>query len=83
VNEASFTERIQLAVTPRLAFRSNQVRRPVNFQELRTVVTVKLGEWVDLAGPWNRATRSTARFSAPTETQASEDSRFLIRVDSL
>ena len=83
VNEASFTERIQLAVTPRLAFRSNQGTQTVNFQELRTVVTVKPGEWVDLGGAVESSNEVNRQILSTHRNTGSEDSRFLIRVDSL
>ena len=81
VNEASFTQRIQLAVTPRLAFRSNQGTQAVNFQELRTVVTVKPGEWVDLGGAVESNNEVNRQILSTRRSTGSEDSRFLIRVD--
>jgi type II secretory pathway component GspD/PulD (secretin) len=83
VNGASFTERIQLAVTPRLAFRSNQGTQTVNFQELRTVVTVKPGEWVDLGGAVESSNEVNRQILSTHRNTGSEDSRFLIRVDTL
>jgi len=81
VNEASFTERIQLAVTPRFAFRSNQGTQTVNFQELRTVVTVKPGEWIDLGGAVESTNKVNRQILNTRRSTGSEDSRFLIRVD--
>jgi type II secretory pathway component GspD/PulD (secretin) len=70
-------EQIQLAVTPRLAFRSNQGEQAVIFQELHTQVMVKPGEWMDLGG----AVESTSTVSRQILSTGSEGSRFLIRVD--
>jgi len=70
-------ERIQLAVTPRLAFRSDQGAQTVNFQELRTQVLVKPGEWVDLGG----AVESTSAVNRQILSTGNDGSRFLIRVD--
>jgi type II secretory pathway component GspD/PulD (secretin) len=82
VNEASFKERIQLAVTPRLAFRNNQGTQTVNFQELRTVVMVNPGEWVDLGGVVESTNEVNRQILSTRHNTGSEDSRFLIRVDT-
>ncbi len=74
-------ERIQLAVTPRLAFRSNQGTQTVNFQELRTVVTVKPGEWVDLGGTVESTNEVNRQILSTRRSTDNENSRFLIRVD--
>ncbi|HJX17458.1 MAG TPA: secretin N-terminal domain-containing protein [Acidiferrobacterales bacterium] len=81
VNETSFTERILLAVTPRLAFRGNQGTQSVSFQELLTVVTVKPGEWVDLGGLVESTNEVNRQILSTRRNSGSEDSRFLIRVD--
>jgi type II secretory pathway component GspD/PulD (secretin) len=72
-------EQIQLTVTPRLAFRSNQGEQTVVFQELHTQVTVKPGEWVDLGG----AVESSSEVNRQILSTGSADSRFLVRVDPL
>lgn len=74
-------ERIQLTVTPRLAFRSNQGTQIANFQELRTMVTVKPGEWVDLGGAVESTNEVNRQILSTRRRTDSEDSRFLIRVD--
>lgn len=81
VNEASFTERIQLTVTPRLAFRGSQGAQTVNFQELRTVVTVNAGEWVDLGGAVESTNEVNRQILSARRNIGSADSRFMIRVD--
>jgi type II secretory pathway component GspD/PulD (secretin) len=81
VNEDSFKERIQLAVTPRLAFRSNQGEQTVNFQELRTLVTVNPGEWLDLGGAVESTHEVNRQILSARRAMSSGGSRFLIRVD--
>lgn len=43
-------ERVQLDITPRLSSLADPASGLANFQELRTTVNVRLGEWVDLGG---------------------------------
>jgi type II secretory pathway component GspD/PulD (secretin) len=74
-------EQIHLAVMPRLAFRSNQGAQTVDFQELRTEVMVKPGEWVDLGGAVESTNEVTRQILSTRRSTDSEDSRFLIRVD--
>ena len=81
VNGASFTEQIQLTVTPRLAFRSSQGMQTVDFQELRTVVTVNPGEWLDLGGAVESTNAVNQQIFSTRRSAGSEDSRFLVRVD--
>jgi len=74
-------EQVQLAVTPRLAFRSNQGTQTVNFQELRTVVMVNPGEWMDLGGAVESTNEVNHQILSTRRNTGNEDSRFLIRVD--
>ena len=43
-------DRVELEIAPRLSFIGNRGVQDVHFQELRTTVSAKLGEWVDLGG---------------------------------
>ena len=43
-------ERVQLDITPRLSSLADPTSGLANFQELRTTVNVRLGEWIDLGG---------------------------------
>lgn len=43
-------DRVELEIAPRLSFVGNGGVQDVRFQELRTTVSAKLGEWVDLGG---------------------------------
>ena len=81
VNGASFMERIQLTVTPRLAFRGNQGAQTVDFRELRTTLTVPPGEWVDLGGAVESSNAVNRQILSTRRDSGSADSRFLIRVD--
>lgn len=81
VNEASFTERIQLTVTPRLTFRSDQGAQNVNFQELGAQVLVRPGEWLDLGGAVGTVNEVNRQILGTRRFTGSEDSRFLIRVE--
>lgn len=76
-------EQIQLAVTPRLAFRGSQGTQVVNFEELRTVVTLRPGEWVDLGSIAGSANNVNREIFAATRNVRSDESRFQIRVDPL
>lgn len=77
-------DRVQLTVSPRLVFGTSLGGQTVNFQELRTVVTVKPGEWVDLGssvGSGNEISREILR--GTQQGLGGENTRFLIRVDPL
>lgn len=43
-------DRVQLEITPRLSSLADPAAGLANFQELRTTVNVRLGEWIDLGG---------------------------------
>jgi len=43
-------DRVELEIAPRLSFIGNRGVQDVHFQELRTTISAKLGEWVDLGG---------------------------------
>jgi type II secretory pathway component GspD/PulD (secretin) len=74
-------EQIQLAVAPRLAFRSDQGTQIVYFRELSTVVTVKPGEWTDLGGAVESNNEVNRQILGARRGTGSEVSRFLVRVD--
>jgi hypothetical protein len=73
--------RVQLTVTPRLAFLGSQGTQTVNFQELRTTVTIAPREWVDLGGMVESA-NEVNRQILNTE-RAQHSTRYMIRVDPL
>ena len=74
-------ERILLTVSPRLAFRADHGVQTVDFQELRTQLTVQPGEWVDLGGIVGNAHELNRRILGSHQRSASDTSGFLIRVD--
>jgi type II secretory pathway component GspD/PulD (secretin) len=76
-------DRVLLAVHPRLSFRSNHGVQVVDYQELRTQVTVTPGEWVDLGGIVKSANEVNRQILSDTHRTQTGDSRFLIRVDPL
>lgn len=43
-------DRVELEIAPRLSFVGNRGVQDVSFQELRTTVSARLGEWVELGG---------------------------------
>lgn len=43
-------DRVELEISPRLSFAGNRGIQDVRFQELRTTVSARLGEWVELGG---------------------------------
>lgn len=76
-------DQIQLAVSPRLAFRGDQGVQTVNFQKLRTLVMVKPGQWVDLGGVVETANEVNRRILSKEYRTYSQDSGFMVRVDPL
>jgi hypothetical protein len=53
----------------------------VNFQELGTQVLVRPGEWLDLGGAVGSVNEVNRQILGTRRFTASEDSRFLIRVE--
>ena len=76
-------DRVLLRISPRLAFRSNRGTQTVEFRELRTEITVKPGEWVDLGGAVGSANDVNRQIFSRRQQTAADDDRFLVRVDPL
>lgn len=74
-------EKIRIAVTPRLAFRSSQGLQTIYFQELQSVVTVSPGEWIDLGGTVESDSKVHRQILSTQDLTGKTSSRFLIRVD--
>lgn len=72
---------VELAIAPRLSFRSNQGMQTVDFREMSTTVSVKLGEWLDLGGAVESANEVNRQILATRRRDSSEQTRFLVRVD--
>jgi type II secretory pathway component GspD/PulD (secretin) len=77
-------DQVQLTASPRLTFGANGGERTVNFQELRTVLTVTPGEWVDLGSSLESGNEVSREILVGAQQgQSRDNARFLIRVDSL
>jgi type II secretory pathway component GspD/PulD (secretin) len=76
-------ERVQLTLSPRMAFRSAQGSQIVEMRELRTTVMVTPGEWTDIGGVVESANEvNRAILSGQTRTRADHNS-FQVKVDPL
>ena len=75
-------EHVLLEITPRLSTIENSATGSINFQELRTTVNVKLGEWIDLgqiAGANNETHRAILESGV---TRTDEHRTILLKVES-
>jgi type II secretory pathway component GspD/PulD (secretin) len=76
-------ERVQLTLSPRMAFRSSQGNQVVEMRELRTTVMVTPGEWTDIGGVVESANEvNRAILSGQARTRAHHNS-FQVKVDPL
>ena len=67
-------ERVQLDITPRLSSLADSATGLANFQELRTTVNVRLGEWIDL-GAISGAGENVRRAIVESATAGSNEQR--------
>ena len=67
-------ERVQLDITPRLSSLADPASGLANFQELRTTVNVRLGEWIDL-GAISGAGENVRRAIVESATAGSTEQR--------
>lgn len=74
-------ERINLKVSPRLAFRADHGVQVVNFEELHTQLNIRPGEWVDLGGIVGNTHELNRRILSSHQHRSSDSSGFLVRVD--
>lgn len=72
---------VELTIAPRLSFRSNQGMQTVDFRELSTTVSVKLGEWLDLGGVVESVNEVNRQILATRRHDSNGQTRFLVRVD--
>jgi type II secretory pathway component GspD/PulD (secretin) len=72
---------VDLEITPRVAFFSDQGSQQVTFSELGTHVRIKTGEWVDLGGVLGNANEVGRRILGTRSSQSQEQSDFQVRVD--
>jgi len=76
-------DRIQLQIHPRMSFRSSRGTQTVDFQELRTEVSLQPGEWTDLGGTLESANEVSRGILQANRDAANRDHRLLVRVDPL
>jgi type II secretory pathway component GspD/PulD (secretin) len=74
-------DEIDLEITPRLAFVSDQGSQQVAFHELSTHVRVRTGEWVDLGGILSSANHVGRMILGATAGQSEEQVNFQVRVE--
>ncbi len=74
-------DEVDLEITPRLAFLSDQGSQLVTFSELSTRVSVKIGEWVDLGGVLGNASQVGRMILGSSASQSQEQSSLQVRVD--
>lgn len=75
-------EQVHLVISPRLAFRSAQGAEIVNFQELRTTVTMKPGEWTEVGSAVGAANEVNRQIFSTRRLSGEETSQFWLRVDA-
>lgn len=74
-------DRIHLTLNPRLAFRTDQGERIVQFLDLRSEVILTPGEWVDLGGMVEQNSHVHREILASRRQYAAEDNRLMVRID--
>jgi type II secretory pathway component HofQ len=72
---------VQLAIAPRLSFRSSRGLQVIDVRELSTTVTVRRGEWLDLGGAIESANDLNRQIFATRSGTRQEATRVLVRVD--
>ncbi len=74
-------DRVELEIAPRLSFVGNGGVQDVRFQELRTTVSVKLGEWVELGGVTSGRDEVSRAIFETASTQSGERSAVRLKVE--
>lgn len=74
-------DRVELEVAPRLSFVGNGGVQEVRFQELRTTVSARLGEWVDLGGMTSGRDEISRAILETASTQSGEHRTVRLRVE--
>jgi len=72
---------VQLAIAPRLSFRSSRGLQVIDVRELSTTVTLRRGEWLDLGGAVESANDLNRQIFATRRSARHEATRILVRVD--
>ncbi|MHB1621221.1 MAG: hypothetical protein ACYCTY_14805 [Sulfuricella sp.] len=74
-------DRVELEIAPRLSFVGNQGIQDVRFQELRTTVSARLGEWVDLGGITSGRDEVSRAIFETVSTQSGEQRTVRLKVE--
>ncbi|MBU1689886.1 MAG: hypothetical protein KJ958_13865 [Gammaproteobacteria bacterium] len=74
-------DRVELEIAPRLSFVGNGGIQDVRFQELRTTVSAKLGEWVDLGGMTSGRDEVSRAILETASTQSGERRAVRLKVE--
>jgi hypothetical protein len=72
---------VQLAIAPRLSFRSSRGLQVIDVRELSTTVALRRGEWLDLGGAVESANDLNRQIFATHRSARHEATRILVRVD--
>ncbi len=72
---------VDLEITPRVAFLSDQGSQQVSFSEMSTHVRVKIGEWADLGGTLSNASQVGRMILGDRSSESQEQSSLQVRVD--
>lgn len=74
-------DRVELEIAPRLSFVGNGGVQDVRFQELRTTVSARLGEWVDLGGMTSGRDEISRAIFETASTQSGERRTVRLKVE--
>ena len=74
-------DQVELEIAPRLPFVGNGGIQDVRFQELRTTVSAKLGEWVDLGGMTSGRDEVSRAIFETASTQSGERRTVRLKVE--
>lgn len=74
-------DRVELEIAPRLSFVGNGGIQNVHFQELRTTVSARLGEWVDLGGINSNSDEVSRAIFETASTQSGEQRTVRLKVE--
>ncbi len=72
---------VQLAIAPRLSFRSGRGIQVIDVRELSTTVTIRRGEWLDLGGAIESANDLNRQIFATYRSTRHTVTRISVRVD--
>lgn len=76
-----YGDQVELEIAPRLSFVGSEGVQDVRFQELRTTVSTRLGEWVDLGGMTSGRDEISRAIFETASTQSGERRTVRLRVE--